>query len=68
MRRSVTAVICTVIASLFFTQYPVHAKVYYQGNPTIYVRPDPSYQAGQALGNLLGMLVQASNQKAAQEK
>ena len=36
--------------------------------PTVYTRPDPSYEAGQAIGNLLGALIQGANKQAEQEK
>lgn len=44
------------------------ANVYYATPPTVYVQPDPSYQTGQAIGNLLGALIQGANQQAEQEK
>ena len=44
------------------------ASVYYATPPTVYVQPDPSYQTGQAIGNLLGALIQGANQQAEQEK
>ena len=41
----------------------VQADVYYATPPTVYVRPDPSYETGQAIGNILGNLIQGlSNQ------
>lgn len=44
------------------------ADVYYSTPPTVYVRPDPNYQMEQALGNLLGALINNSNQQAVQEQ
>ncbi len=42
------------------------ADVYYQPGP-VYVRPDPSYQMGQAIGNLLGALFENSRREAADQ-
>lgn len=54
---------------LFFVlQIPAFADVYYTGPPTIYVRPDPGYQTGQILGNLLGALLHNANQRAEEER
>ncbi len=44
------------------------ADVYYATPPTVYVQPDPSYQTGEAIGNLLGNLIQGINQQASAEK
>jgi hypothetical protein len=44
------------------------AKVYYSGPQTFYVRPDPYYQTGQAIGNLLSALFQSSQQKVQAEQ
>lgn len=44
------------------------ANVYYAYPPTVYVQPNPGYQAGQALGNLLSALIQSSKEKSAQAK
>ncbi len=51
---------------LFICPFSASAAVYYP--PTVYVRPDPSYQNSQALGNLLSALIQASNQNAQAER
>ncbi|MDR3331715.1 MAG: PDZ domain-containing protein [Synergistaceae bacterium] len=57
------------VALLACFVFPAGADVYYYQNPsTVYVRPDPSYEAGKALGNLLGAMIQSSNQKAAQQE
>jgi hypothetical protein len=44
-----------------------YADVYYATPPTVYVRPDPSYQMGQTIGNLLGAMIAGANQRAEQE-
>jgi hypothetical protein len=49
------------------SQHVAYADVYYNTPSTIYVRPDPSYQAGQAIGSILGALIQGANEKAAQQ-
>lgn len=51
---------------VFLCPIAASAAVYYP--PTVYVRPDPSYQNSQAIGNLLSALIQASNQNAKAER
>ena len=57
--------IVTIASALIFT--PVaYADVYYATPPTVYVRPDPSYETGQAIGNLLGNLIQGLSQQSSE--
>lgn len=64
MRKAITILIFVL---LIFSATAC-ADVYYATPPTVYVQPDPYYQTGQAIGSLLGALIQGANQQAEQEK
>lgn len=53
-------------AFLLSTANVVFADVYYATPPTVYVRPDPSYETGQAIGNILGNLIQGLSNQASE--
>ena len=58
-------------SALLLTASVASADVYYANPPTVYVRPDPYAQTGEAIGNILGAIIgnanQASEEKALQE-
>lgn len=60
--------IITALLLVFLCSSAACATVYYANPTTVYVQPDPSYQTGQAIGNLLGALIQGANQHAEQKK
>jgi len=58
-----------LLLSLVFSYViPAQAKVIYATPPTVYSQPSPSYQIGQAIGNIIGSMIVSSNQKAQEQK
>ena len=47
---------------IFLCTFSASAAVYY--SPTVYVRPDPTYETYQAIGTILGSLINQSNKNA----
>jgi hypothetical protein len=66
MKHTVKALVCVLVAVFILCPQLVYAEVYYP--PTIYVRPDPSYQTGQAIGSILGALIQRSQLESAERE
>jgi membrane-associated protease RseP (regulator of RpoE activity) len=66
MKRAITVIVCVLTVFSMFAPQLVYAEVYYP--PTIYVRPDPSYQAAQGIAALLGALIQGANQRKSQQE
>jgi len=61
-------IVLTSLLVAFFCPSIGLATVYYTGPQTFYVRPDPYYQTGQAIGNLLSAMIESSRQKAQAEQ
>lgn len=57
-----------LLSLISFFVIPAQAEVIYATPPTVYYQPSPSYQMGQAIGNIIGSIIASSNQKAQEQK